>query len=190
VRSGWEWRSAEGLIEVLPPRVRATSYLFFLFFFLFFFLDVAPLNFGIGRLTSSTTVRGPGSSILDLCRFSFSVFIHSSTAARIFFGVASTEEAVRRSGKAALIGTRSMTKVSRALEKGETEGFMKVLVDAGTKQILGAAILGTGGDEAIHCILDIMYARAPFTTIQRAVHIHPTVSELIPTMLGDLKPLS
>jgi pyruvate/2-oxoglutarate dehydrogenase complex dihydrolipoamide dehydrogenase (E3) component len=83
-----------------------------------------------------------------------------------------------------------MTKVSRALEKGETEGFMKVLVDAGTKQILGAAILGTGGDEAIHCILDIMYARAPFTTIQRAVHIHPTVSELIPTMLGDLKPLS
>ena len=83
-----------------------------------------------------------------------------------------------------------MTKVSRALEKGETEGFMKVLVDAGTKQILGAAILGTGGDEAIHCILDIMYARAPFTTIQRAVHIHPTVSEVIPTMLGDLKPLS
>jgi pyruvate/2-oxoglutarate dehydrogenase complex dihydrolipoamide dehydrogenase (E3) component len=67
---------------------------------------------------------------------------------------------------------------------------MKVLVDAGTRQILGAAILGTGGDEAIHCILDIMYARAPFTTIQRAVHIHPTVSELIPTMLGDLKPLS
>jgi pyruvate/2-oxoglutarate dehydrogenase complex dihydrolipoamide dehydrogenase (E3) component len=101
-----------------------------------------------------------------------------------------TEEAVRRSGKPALIGTRPMTKVSRALEKGETEGFMKVLVDAGTKQILGAAILGTGGDEAIHCILDIMYARAPFTTIQRAVHIHPTVSELIPTMLGDLKPLS
>lgn len=101
-----------------------------------------------------------------------------------------TEKAVRRSGKPALIGTRPMTKVSRALEKGETEGFMKVLVDAGTKQILGAAILGTGGDEAIHCILDIMYARAPFTTIQRAVHIHPTVSELIPTMLGDLKPLS
>ncbi|HXO32409.1 MAG TPA: FAD-containing oxidoreductase [Candidatus Acidoferrales bacterium] len=101
-----------------------------------------------------------------------------------------TEKAVRRSGKPALIGTRPMTKVSRALEKGETEGFMKVLVDAGTKQILGAAILRTGGDEAIHCILDIMYARAPFTTIQRAVHIHPTVSELIPTMLGDLKPLS
>jgi pyruvate/2-oxoglutarate dehydrogenase complex dihydrolipoamide dehydrogenase (E3) component len=101
-----------------------------------------------------------------------------------------TEDAVRKSGKAALIGTRPMTKVSRAVEKGESEGFMKVLVDAGTKEILGASILGTGGDEAIHCILDIMYARAPYTTLQRAVHIHPTVSELIPTVLGDLKPLT
>jgi pyruvate/2-oxoglutarate dehydrogenase complex dihydrolipoamide dehydrogenase (E3) component len=101
-----------------------------------------------------------------------------------------TEQAVRKSGKPALIVTRPMTMVSRALEKGETEGFMKVLVDAGTKQILGASILGAGGDEAIHCILDMMYVRAPYTTLQRAVHIHPTVSELIPTMLGDLKPLS
>lgn len=101
-----------------------------------------------------------------------------------------TEDAVRKSGKAALIGTRPMTKVSRAVEKGESEGFMKVLVDAGTKEILGASILGTGGDEAIHCILDIMYARAPYSTLQRAVHIHPTVSELIPTVLGDLKPLT
>jgi len=101
-----------------------------------------------------------------------------------------TEEAVHRSGKPALIGKRPMTMVARAIEKGEPLGFMKVLVDAGTKEILGAAILGTGGDEAIHCILDIMYARAPYTTIQRAVHIHPTLSELIPTMLGDLKPLS
>jgi pyruvate/2-oxoglutarate dehydrogenase complex dihydrolipoamide dehydrogenase (E3) component len=100
-----------------------------------------------------------------------------------------TEAAVRKSGKAALIGTRPMTKVARAVEKGESQGFMKVLVDAATKEILGAAILGVGGDEAIHCILDIMYARAPYTTIQRAVHIHPTVSELIPTMLGELKPL-
>jgi pyruvate/2-oxoglutarate dehydrogenase complex dihydrolipoamide dehydrogenase (E3) component len=82
-----------------------------------------------------------------------------------------------------------MTKVGRAVEKGETEGFMKILVDAETKKILGASILGTGGDEAIHCILDMMYARAPYTTLQRAVHIHPTVSELIPTVLGDLKPL-
>jgi pyruvate/2-oxoglutarate dehydrogenase complex dihydrolipoamide dehydrogenase (E3) component len=100
-----------------------------------------------------------------------------------------TEREVRKSGKAALIGTRPMTKVNRAVEKGESEGFMKVLVDAETKQILGASILGVGGDEAVHCIVDIMYARAPYTTIQRAVHIHPTVSELIPTVLGDLKPL-
>jgi pyruvate/2-oxoglutarate dehydrogenase complex dihydrolipoamide dehydrogenase (E3) component len=101
-----------------------------------------------------------------------------------------TEEAVRKSGKPALIGTRPMTKVGRAVEKGETEGFMKVLVDAETKQILGASILGTGGDEAVHCIIDTMYARAPYTNIQRAVHIHPTVSELIPTVFGDLKPLT
>ena len=101
-----------------------------------------------------------------------------------------TETEVRQSGKAALIGTRPMTKVGRAVEKGETEGFMKVLVDATTKQILGASILGTGGDEAVHCIIDTMYAKAPYTNIQRAVHIHPTVSELIPTVLGDLKPLT
>ena len=101
-----------------------------------------------------------------------------------------TETAVRKSGRPALIGTRPMTKVGRAVEKGESDGFMKVLVDAETRQILGASILGTGGDEAVHCLLDVMYARAPYTTIQRAVHIHPTVSELIPTVLGDLKPMS
>jgi len=88
-----------------------------------------------------------------------------------------------------LIGTRPMTKVGRAVEKGETQGFIKILVDADSKQILGASILGTGGDEAIHTILDIMYARAPFTVMQRAMHIHPTVSELLPTVLGELKPL-
>ncbi len=103
--------------------------------------------------------------------------------------VGMTEAEVRKSGKPALIGTRPMARVGRAIEKGETQGFMKVLVDAGTKKILGASILGTGGDEAVHCILDVMYASAPFSTIQRAVHIHPTVSELIPTVLGDLKPL-
>ena len=101
-----------------------------------------------------------------------------------------TEEQVRKSGKPALIGTRPMTRVSRAIEKGETEGFIKVLVDAASQQILGASILGTGGDEAIHCIIDTMYARAPYTLIQRAVHIHPTVSELLPTVFGDLKPLT
>jgi pyruvate/2-oxoglutarate dehydrogenase complex dihydrolipoamide dehydrogenase (E3) component len=101
-----------------------------------------------------------------------------------------TETEVRKSGKPALIGTRPMTKVGRAVEKGETEGFIKVLVDATTKQVLGASILGTGGDEAVHCIIDTMYAKAPYTNIQRAVHIHPTVSELIPTVFGDLKPLT
>lgn len=100
-----------------------------------------------------------------------------------------TEAEVRKSGRKALIGKRPMTKVGRAREKGETQGFMKVLVDAETKEILGAAILGIGGDEVIHSILDVMYAKAPYTVIQRAVHIHPTVSELVPTMLGELKPL-
>ena len=100
-----------------------------------------------------------------------------------------TETQVRQSGRAALIGTRPMTKIGRAVEKGETQGFMKVLVDAESKKILGAAILGTGGDEAIHCILSTMYAGAPYTTLSRAVHIHPTVSELIPTMLQSIKPV-
>jgi pyruvate/2-oxoglutarate dehydrogenase complex dihydrolipoamide dehydrogenase (E3) component len=103
--------------------------------------------------------------------------------------VGMTETAVRKSGKPALIGSRAMNRVGRAQEKGETQGFMKILVDAESHHILGASILGTGGDEAIHCILDIMYAKAPYTVMQRAVHIHPTVCELIPTMLGGLKPL-
>jgi pyruvate/2-oxoglutarate dehydrogenase complex dihydrolipoamide dehydrogenase (E3) component len=100
-----------------------------------------------------------------------------------------TERQVRQSGRPALIGTRPMTKVGRAYEKGETEGFLKILVDAESKRILGASLLGTGCDEVIHCILDVMYANAPYTTIQRAMHVHPTVSELVPTVLGDLKPL-
>ncbi|MBV8133735.1 MAG: FAD-containing oxidoreductase [Alphaproteobacteria bacterium] len=100
-----------------------------------------------------------------------------------------TEDQVRGSGKPALIGTRPMTRVSRAVEKGEIHGFMKVLVDADSKEILGAAILGTGGDEVIHGILDVMYAKAPYTVLQRSVPIHPTVSELLPTLLGDLRPL-
>ena len=103
--------------------------------------------------------------------------------------VGMTERQVRESGRPALITTRAMTRVGRAVEKGETQGFMKVLVDAETERILGAAILGVGGDEVIHSILDVMYAKAPYTVIQRAVHIHPTVAELIPTMLADLKPL-
>ena len=101
-----------------------------------------------------------------------------------------TEAEVRRTGRRALVGKRPMTRVSRAVEKGETLGLMKIMVDAQTREILGAAILGTGGDEVIHSILDVMYAKAPYTVIQRAVHIHPTVSELIPTMLGELQPLA
>jgi pyruvate/2-oxoglutarate dehydrogenase complex dihydrolipoamide dehydrogenase (E3) component len=101
-----------------------------------------------------------------------------------------TEAEVRKTGRRALAGKRAMTKVSRAVEKGEAQGFMKIVVDAQTREILGAAILGTGGDEVIHSILDVMYAKAPYTVIQRAMHIHPTVSELIPTMLGELQPIA
>ncbi len=100
-----------------------------------------------------------------------------------------TEAQVRASGRKALVARRPMDRVGRAKEKGETRGFMKVLVDEESKLILGASILGTEGDEVIHSILDVMYARQPCSVIRRAVHIHPTVSELIPTMLGDLKPL-
>ena len=102
---------------------------------------------------------------------------------------AMTERDARASGRRVLMGMRQMTRVGRAVEKGESQGFMKVLVDADSKEILGATILGTGGDEVIHSVLDMMYARAPYTVLQRAMHIHPTVSEFIPTMLGDLKPL-
>jgi pyruvate/2-oxoglutarate dehydrogenase complex dihydrolipoamide dehydrogenase (E3) component len=101
-----------------------------------------------------------------------------------------TEREVRASGRKALISKRMMTRVSRARERGETQGFMKILIDAETNKILGAAVLGIGGDEVIHSVLDVMYADAPYTVIQRAVHIHPTVTELIPTMLGELKPLN
>ena len=100
-----------------------------------------------------------------------------------------TEREVRASGKPALIATRPMTRVGRALEKGESLGFMKVLVDAESKRILGASLLGVGCDEVVHLLLDTMYARASYTTILRAMHIHPTVSELVPTLLGDLRPL-
>jgi pyruvate/2-oxoglutarate dehydrogenase complex dihydrolipoamide dehydrogenase (E3) component len=100
-----------------------------------------------------------------------------------------TVEEVRKSGRKALVGKRPMTRVGRAVEKGETQGFMKVVVDAETEEILGAAILGVGGDEVIHAILDIMTAKKPYTAISRTMHIHPTVSELVPTMLQEMKPL-
>lgn len=103
--------------------------------------------------------------------------------------VGMTETQVRELGRKALLAKYPMTSVGRAKEKSETQGFMKVIIDAETKHILGAAILGVGGDEVIHSILDVMYAKAPYTVISRAMHIHPTVSELIPTMLQDLKPM-
>jgi pyruvate/2-oxoglutarate dehydrogenase complex dihydrolipoamide dehydrogenase (E3) component len=98
-------------------------------------------------------------------------------------------QARRRAGRRALAGRRPMTRVSRAIEKGETLGLMKIVVDAESREILGAAILGTGGDEAVHCVLDAMAAKAPYTVLQRTMHIHPTVAELIPTLLGELEPL-
>jgi pyruvate/2-oxoglutarate dehydrogenase complex dihydrolipoamide dehydrogenase (E3) component len=101
-----------------------------------------------------------------------------------------TDAEIRKSGRRALTTKYPMSRVSRAYEKGETQGFMKICVDAETKQILGAAILGTGGDEVIHVLLDVMYAKAPSTVIQRAMHIHPTVAEYLPTVLGRLEPFA
>lgn len=101
-----------------------------------------------------------------------------------------TEREVRQSGRPARMATLPMSRVGRANERGETAGFIKILVDAETDRILGASILGIGGDEAIHCILDVMTADAPYTVLQRAVHIHPTVCELIPSMLDGLEPLA
>jgi len=104
--------------------------------------------------------------------------------------VGMSEAEVRATGKPALIGMRPMTRVGRAIEKGETFGYIKVLVDAETQHILGATVFGTGGDEAVHCILTAMYARQPASLLTHSVHIHPTVAELIPTTLEDLKPLA
>ncbi|RWD07600.1 MAG: FAD-containing oxidoreductase [Mesorhizobium sp.] len=101
-----------------------------------------------------------------------------------------TEAAVRKSGRRALVGQRPMTRVGRAVEKGETQGFMKILADADTGEILGCSVLGPGGDEVIHSVLDLMYAKAPISTLARAMHIHPNVSELLPTIAQELKPLA
>jgi pyruvate/2-oxoglutarate dehydrogenase complex dihydrolipoamide dehydrogenase (E3) component len=99
-----------------------------------------------------------------------------------------TETQARAEGHQVLVGTRPMTRVSRAVEKGETKGFMKVVADAGTRAILGASILGVGGDEAIHGVIDTMHAGASADVLRRAVPIHPTVSELIPTIIGEMRP--
>jgi pyruvate/2-oxoglutarate dehydrogenase complex dihydrolipoamide dehydrogenase (E3) component len=99
-----------------------------------------------------------------------------------------TEHEARHGGRRVLVGRRPMTRVGRAIEKGETNGLMKIVVDEQSQEILGAAVFGTGGDEVIHCVLDTMYAKAGYTVLQRAMHIHPTVSELIPTLLDELAP--
>jgi len=103
--------------------------------------------------------------------------------------VGMSEQEVRESGRKALIGIKPMSHIARALERDETYGLMKVLIDAETGLFLGAAIFGIGGDEIVHSIVDLMYAKAPYTVMKNAVHVHPTVSELIPTLLGELEPL-
>ena len=99
-----------------------------------------------------------------------------------------TDVELRHDGRAALVAKYPMSKVGRAIEKGETQGFIKISVDAETKQFLGAAILGTGGDEVVQILLDLMYAKAPYTVLQRAMHIHPTVAEFLPSVLDKLEP--
>jgi pyruvate/2-oxoglutarate dehydrogenase complex dihydrolipoamide dehydrogenase (E3) component len=97
---------------------------------------------------------------------------------------------VRKRNRPALVANWPMERVGRAFERGETQGFMRILVDRDSKQILGASLLGLNADEVIHSVLDLMYAKAPYTTLERAMHIHPTVSEYLPTMLGTLAPLA
>ena len=103
--------------------------------------------------------------------------------------VGMTEGQALASGREVLVGRWPMERVGRARERGETQGFMKVLIDAESDRILGASILGIGGDEVVQGIVNTMYADAPYTTIKRSVYIHPTVTELVPSMLSDLKPL-
>jgi pyruvate/2-oxoglutarate dehydrogenase complex dihydrolipoamide dehydrogenase (E3) component len=100
-----------------------------------------------------------------------------------------TEAEVRAAKRPALVSRMPMERVGRAFEKGDTRGFMKILVGRDSKAILGASLLGIGCDEVIHTILDLMYAKAPYTVLARAMHIHPTVSELLPTMMEQLEPL-
>jgi pyruvate/2-oxoglutarate dehydrogenase complex dihydrolipoamide dehydrogenase (E3) component len=104
--------------------------------------------------------------------------------------VGMSEAEIRKAGIKALVGKRPMTRVARAIEKGETQGFLKIHVEESSKRILGAALLGTGCDEAVHSLIDAVYAKTPIADFQRRVRIHPTVSELLPTVLEDLKPLA
>jgi pyruvate/2-oxoglutarate dehydrogenase complex dihydrolipoamide dehydrogenase (E3) component len=135
------------------------------------------------EVVASNVVGGEARSV-DTRIMCYAVFVDPP-----FARVGMSEDEVRRDHREALIATMPMSRVGRARERGETDGFMKVLVDPGSKRILGAAMLGIEADEAIHTFIDIMNADAPYVTLQRAMHIHPTVSELIPTLLGSLKPL-
>ncbi|WP_233848379.1 FAD-containing oxidoreductase [Paraburkholderia sp. HD33-4] len=125
-----------------------------------------------------------GARSVDTRIMTYAVFVDPPLAR-----VGMSEEEVRKSGREALIATMPMSRVGRARERGETDGFMKALVDANSKQILGAAIHGVEGDEAIHTFVDIMTAGAPYPTLQYAMHVHPTISELVPTLLDGLKPM-
>jgi pyruvate/2-oxoglutarate dehydrogenase complex dihydrolipoamide dehydrogenase (E3) component len=132
------------------------------------------------EIIASNLLDGESRSV-DTRIMAYAVFVDPP-----FARVGMSEEEVRKDGREALIATMPMSRVGRARERGETDGFMKALVDARTQRFLGAAIYGIEGDEVIHTFIDIMNADAPFTTLQRAMHIHPTVSELIPTLLEGL----
>jgi pyruvate/2-oxoglutarate dehydrogenase complex dihydrolipoamide dehydrogenase (E3) component len=101
-----------------------------------------------------------------------------------------TEAEARRSGRSVLVASMAMADVARAIEKGETTGLMKLVVDADSRKVLGAAVLGPSGDEVIHCILDLMYAGASSTVLRRAMHIHPTVAEMLPSLAAELVPVA
>jgi pyruvate/2-oxoglutarate dehydrogenase complex dihydrolipoamide dehydrogenase (E3) component len=125
-----------------------------------------------------------GARTVDTRIMAYAVFVDPPLAR-----VGLSEAEVRKSGREALIATMPMSRVGRARERGETDGFMKVLVDAQSRQILGAGIHGIEGDEAIHTFIDIMTVGAPYPTLQYAMHVHPTISELVPTLLDGLKPM-
>ncbi|SMG11423.1 FAD-containing oxidoreductase [Paraburkholderia susongensis] len=135
------------------------------------------------QIVAANLLDGAARSV-DTRIMAYAVFVDPPLAR-----VGMSEDEVRRSGRDALIATMPMSRVGRARERGETDGFMKVLADAHSKQILGAAIHGTEGDEAIHTFIDIMTAGAPYPTLQFAMHVHPTISELVPTLLDGLEPM-
>jgi pyruvate/2-oxoglutarate dehydrogenase complex dihydrolipoamide dehydrogenase (E3) component len=136
----------------------------------------------------AANLLGGGARSVDTRIMAYAVFVDPPLA-RVGMSEGEVREMRRKTGRDALIATMPMSRVGRARERGETDGFMKVMVDAQSKKILGAAIHGTEGDEAIHTFIDIMTAGAPYPTLQYAMHIHPTISELVPTLLDGLKPM-